>query len=670
MSRRLEFLVDEIRRSTESVSNKGFSDLEIIYYLNEAQEHLYSEIVKRAPKLFTEEVMIDIVADQTDYDLPSDCYNGAGIIAVEIKWGINDNEYVLMPARSIYLRRTDWKIDLPYWYDRVNSKIRLSPMPNQDILSGLRVRYQRKLRTLDIRRGVLSNLSKTGSTLDTLTIDLTPPLGKDDGTVQAARDLLNKADYISIVAKDGTAVLTDIPVDSYDSTTGIITIGTVFDPITKTSSAFTTTLTGPDLLTHYVVVGFNATTHLELDSACERYLINHAQFKLLSRLGVQLEPQFSASSRDKMEEDILKAYEEPDQDIMPIEPDPIWSGESMFDRRHISSSGVGGGSGGGGSSVPVYSAANVGLSGVGPFKQLTALNVFQFKNIAVLGQWLTITDNIISDTIDLNTGISNLSVITSVDATNDRIPIFQNSSSLDKKISLNNLLTAMGTTTLHSLLLGNGPGSIASLGVATDGQLPIGSTGANPVLATLGAPAAGLTWTNGAGSIAIALANDIAALEALSSTGLAVRSASDTWVQRTITAGTGVSVSNGDGVSGNPVVNAIGGGVTWTDVSGTSQSMAVNNGYTANNVGLVTLTLPTTAVYGSVLVVVGKGSGKWKIAQNASQLIHFNGTDTTTGAGGSLQAVSQYDCIELVCTVADTTWTVRNVISKSGITIV
>lgn len=47
---------------------------------------------------------------------------------------------------------------------------------------------------------------------------------------------------------------------------------------------------------------------------------------------------------------------------------------------------------------------------------------------------------------------------------------------------------------------------------------------------------------------------DLAALAAFSSTGIAVRTASDTWAQRTIAAGTGIGVTNGDGVSGNPTV--------------------------------------------------------------------------------------------------------------------
>lgn len=57
-------------------------------------------------------------------------------------------------------------------------------------------------------------------------------------------------------------------------------------------------------------------------------------------------------------------------------------------------------------------------------------------------------------------------------------------------------------TTDNSLLMGNASGSISSLGVATNGQIPIGSTGADPVLATLTA-GSGINIANGAGSITI-----------------------------------------------------------------------------------------------------------------------------------------------------------------------
>ncbi len=105
-------------------------------------------------------------------------------------------------------------------------------------------------------------------------------------------------------------------------------------------------------------------------------------------------------------------------------------------------------------------------------------------------------------------------------------------------------------------------------------------------------------------------------------------------------------------------VDANSGGVTTSEVTGTSQSMAVNNRYIANNAALVTLTLPTTAVLGDFVEVRGKGAGLFKIAQNASQLIRWVSSVTTTGTGGSLTALERYDAIRIECITANTDWEV------------
>lgn len=95
----------------------------------------------------------------------------------------------------------------------------------------------------------------------------------------------------------------------------------------------------------------------------------------------------------------------------------------------------------------------------------------------------------------------------------------------------------------------------------------------------------------------------------------------------------------------------------FIEVTSTSQMMAVNTGYIANNSALVTATLPSTSAVGDLIWIVGKGSGGWQIAQNTGQMIHFGNQDTTTGVGGHLDSSNQYDAIQLLCTSANTDWT-------------
>lgn len=191
-------------------------------------------------------------------------------------------------------------------------------------------------------------------------------------------------------------------------------------------------------------------------------------------------------------------------------------------------------------------------------------------------------------------------------------------------VSAGNNITITGTaaapivnvsgTTNHSLLLGNATGSINSLGVATNGQIPIGSTGVDPVLATITA-GTNISVTNGAGSITIATTGP----------------ASFTWQVITV-----------------------------------NQTAVVNNGYICNKAGTLALLLPATAIIGDIIRVTGINTALgWQITQNANQQIFFGTGSTTVGVGGSLASTATRDTVEMVCVVAGAS-TVWNVISSIG----
>lgn len=130
----------------------------------------------------------------------------------------------------------------------------------------------------------------------------------------------------------------------------------------------------------------------------------------------------------------------------------------------------------------------------------------------------------------------------------------------------------------------------------------------------------------------------------------------------------------GDGttitVTGNPgtntlTISAISGGFTWNNVTGTSATMAKENGYAANNAGLVTLTLPSTAssTFGDTIKIMGFGAGGWTIVYDTGQQIIF-GSAATTATTGSLSSTNQYDEVTIICSPTTSKWVVESSIGN------
>src|SRR5579872_1981189 len=73
-------------------------------------------------------------------------------------------------------------------------------------------------------------------------------------------------------------------------------------------------------------------------------------------------------------------------------------------------------------------------------------------------------------------------------------------------------------------------------------------------------------------------------------------------VAATLTAGTGVSIANG---AGSITISATG-GFSTVDQTGAAVTMAAFTQYVADNAGLVTLTLPAVAAIGDTYRIIGK----------------------------------------------------------------
>jgi len=144
-------------------------------------------------------------------------------------------------------------------------------------------------------------------------------------------------------------------------------------------------------------------------------------------------------------------------------------------------------------------------------------------------------------------------------------------------------------------------------------------------------------------------------LEPFSATNISATNFSATTLTATTISAVNVSATT---ISATTYLNTPAGGIAFSSVTSTSVSMCGNYGFVLNNAGVCTATLPLTGAVGNVIEIAGVGAGMWKVAQNASQAIHFGNLNSTTGANGYLSATNRYDYVKLICVVADNEYTV------------
>jgi hypothetical protein len=300
--RRVEQLITASRIQTENeefTDTTGIQDTEFIQYLNDAQEQLQSDIARNFQNVFVEEKTYDVIAEQSDYPLPDDAYLENRISNVWFSHNGQRKNSRLLKAGSLK-ERTYTKVTIPSIYIRTTGKFILSPIPQTTIKNAIIINYVKQLNRLDVRRGQVSSLTTSGSTITSLTLD-PATFTTDDRSA-----ILNEC-FLSVVDKCGDVKMRRVPIADINATNGAVTLEAGFAFESGESIA----------VGDYVVAGKLATNRCELPDMCERYLIQYTNWKILKRDSSNDSAEQSQELLD-MRSEIVETFKQVDDDVKTV----------------------------------------------------------------------------------------------------------------------------------------------------------------------------------------------------------------------------------------------------------------------------------------------------------------------------------------------------------------
>ena len=301
----ITILIDNVREATEEKdinATTGIQDAEVIRFLNQGQNIIYRKIIKESQKLFSKATLLPVVADQKEVSMPSDIY--AQNRLMDIKYVLDGVIYQVSSAsekEDIYTTKA-----IPYKYYRRNNKIVLIPAALKS--ANLQVTYIYKIPELSKKAASIESVTTVGNTITSLVLNVS--------TDQVDDLALNLYTRFSVVDREGVVQMSNIKFDSINTASGevIITPGFEFLP-TELIAAGNTIVPGP----------FNS-THSQLETDVEEYIIEYATLKILQRQGSS-EVAVQAELLVRLEDDIMQVYKVIEDDIREI---PVLSTEDPW----------------------------------------------------------------------------------------------------------------------------------------------------------------------------------------------------------------------------------------------------------------------------------------------------------------------------------------------------
>lgn len=271
-TRRAEILIEEGRALSYSENyslTEGWNNNVAVDLLNLALDKLYMGITEIDNPANIDEYVQGVIAGQQSYDIPIEVQMYVRIMDARYLWGTQNYEFITL-RQGMIQDRLDYPINVPDTYCIRNGKILLSPAPAQTKNNALIINYQKRMRSLDIRRGrVVSRLLNPVR----LTLSYTAQSQKDTDLRVNAESVLDKVDYCCIVDVHGLPIVNAIPIFNFDFLTQTINaLPSYVMPAIELAALDAAILAGAQL---YVTQGIFSSTNSELDGQCEDFLVEY-----------------------------------------------------------------------------------------------------------------------------------------------------------------------------------------------------------------------------------------------------------------------------------------------------------------------------------------------------------------------------------------------------------
>jgi hypothetical protein len=244
--RRLEFLITQVRNSTDNKDVNGISTSEIVGYFNDAQRYISTIIFKNNPyaDLFKVQVEYDADSDGT-YALPSDCFAANAISLVEGRFAETENNKGYARIKPI----SESEFSYIFGYITRNGNILISGQNSIANLQKIRITYFKRLPTLDVRQSKVSAINA----------------GVSISMNSAPTALYEMDDHCSAVDAQGDQAVSNI----YFTNTSGSTL------LTANTTGVTTS--------HYITAGANSCNRSQLPDECEPYLLDYVKQRIYTR---------------------------------------------------------------------------------------------------------------------------------------------------------------------------------------------------------------------------------------------------------------------------------------------------------------------------------------------------------------------------------------------------